>query len=107
MEPIDYSKPPFANMDYSQLELPFVLDSCIAKRFIGRAGHFFILITERCRAKYIWYVKEKNIVEIWARNAKIIAKVKKQLLKHLSKVKAQLSSETTTSEPTQENESTA
>jgi len=79
-------QPPFADMDYAQYAIPFQLSQLLLRSVIGSKGSHFIRITEDCNAKYIWYVREKNVIEIWAESLYIIEKVKASLEEHIKKL---------------------
>lgn len=55
---------PPINCHYTQLSTSGVDDS-IMKISIGRNGKVFKAITRQANVNYIWYHKDKQIVEIW------------------------------------------
>ena len=82
-------RPPFPNMFYTQFALPYdpTASECnlrILKEYIGKEGYNFIKLTNVKRAKYIWYAKEINAVEVYAKTTKIIARVVSGLKKLLA-----------------------
>ena len=56
--------PPIAH--YCHVSVPDVPESTMLK-LIGKGGYFFKKITADCDANYIWWNKEKNIIEIWGK----------------------------------------
>tara|TARA_B110000977_G_C11088092_1_gene495579 strand:- start:1683 stop:1964 length:282 start_codon:yes stop_codon:yes gene_type:complete len=54
--------PPIAH--YCQVSVKDLAEDMIL-RAIGKKGYFFKKITQDCGANYIWWNKEKEIIEIW------------------------------------------
>ncbi len=69
--------PPF-DCHYFQFRIDF--EDSIIKRLIGRDGYYFKNITQKFKLRYVWYDKEKNIIEIWGSNPKIFNFVKNYIL---------------------------
>ena len=60
--PGEYNPP--NNAFYTQVLVPVGINISI---LIGKDGCYFKKITEMSGAQYIWYDKERNVVEVWGR----------------------------------------
>ena len=58
--PGEYNPP--NNAFYTQVLIPDEINPAI---LIGRAGFYLKRITQRSGAQYIWYDRERKVVEVW------------------------------------------
>lgn len=72
---------------YCEVEVVELMDKEVYK-MMGRGGAYFKILTEQCKAKYIWWNKDKKVIEIWGSYGclgkaynRLINK-KKEILKH-------------------------
>jgi hypothetical protein len=58
--PGEYNPP--INAFYTQISVPDGINVAV---LIGKDGCYFKKMTEKSGAQYIWYDKERNVVEVW------------------------------------------
>ena len=74
---------PYAPPDahYCQVDLKDA-DRDLVMRIIGREGVHFKRITEMAKVEYIWWSKDRNVVEIWGPFNKM-TNAKKMMSRHI------------------------
>lgn len=53
---------------------------------IGKQGYYFNVITYVSNASYIWYDKEKQVIEVWGENDAIINDAERRLIERMDSV---------------------
>ena len=58
----EYNPP--ADAHYCEVDVVELIDKEVFK-MMGNGGSYFKTVTEQCKAKYIWWNKEKKVIEVW------------------------------------------
>lgn len=73
------------------VKIPVTISPTLMKMVIGKDGYYFNGITKASKTEYIWYEKDKNVVEIWGAPSNL-EDAKKRLMDRMNLISAKISS---------------